>query len=163
MPSIPQVRSVVGFPGYRITRNGTVISTRRNRLQKLQLQIDSTDRFSVSLYKDGRPHTRTIHRLVLEAFAGPCPAGMEACHNNGNHFDNRLKNLRWDTHSENTYDSLRHGTFSVARLTQQQVQQIMVDCDSGQQLQREIATKYGVKQSTVSRIANHRTWKHLWT
>lgn len=51
-----------------------------------------------------------IHRIVLEAFVGPAPAGMEGCHNNGIKTDNRLSNLRWDTQSANQADRIRHGT-----------------------------------------------------
>ena len=51
-----------------------------------------------------------IHRLVLEAFIGPCPKGQEACHNNGERTDNRLGNLRWDTRKNNHADKRRHGT-----------------------------------------------------
>lgn len=54
------------------------------------------------------PHSY-VHRLVLEAFVGPCPPGMEACHWNGIPGDNRLHNLRWDTPSANNADILRLG------------------------------------------------------
>ena len=52
--------------------------------------------------------SKGVHRLVLLAFAGPCPDGMEALHLNGNPRDNRLRNLRWGTRGENIkmdYDS----------------------------------------------------------
>ncbi len=51
-----------------------------------------------------------IHHLVLEAFVGPRPDGMEACHNNGDRFDNRPSNLRWGTRSSNRIDSYNHKT-----------------------------------------------------
>ncbi len=54
---------------------------------------------------------RAVHRLVLEAFVGPCPPGMEGCHNNGDPWDNQLSNLRWDTHKNNMADAMSHGTF----------------------------------------------------
>lgn len=60
---------------------------------------------------------RLVHRLVLEAFVGPCPPGMETCHGNGNRLDNRLNNLRWDTSSNNERDKLQHGTHHNARKT----------------------------------------------
>lgn len=63
---------------------------------------------------DCRPRTVAVHRLVLEAFVGPCPPGMECCHNNGVASDNRLCNLRWDTSSENKYDWVRSGTHHQA-------------------------------------------------
>lgn len=52
----------------------------------------------------------TNHRAVLEAFVGPCPEGMQACHNNGDCADNRLANLRWDTPQGNAQDRIAHGT-----------------------------------------------------
>ena len=42
--------------------------------------------------------------MVIHAFVGPTPPGMEICHNNGIHADNRLKNLRFDTHAANMED-----------------------------------------------------------
>lgn len=51
-----------------------------------------------------------VHVLVLEAFIGPRPEGMIACHNNGVANDNRAENLRWDTYGENNKDLVRHGT-----------------------------------------------------
>src|SRR3970282_914182 len=38
-----------------------------------------------------------VHRLVLAAFVGPCPIGMEGCHDDGAPTNTRLRNLRWDT------------------------------------------------------------------
>ena len=58
-----------------------------------------------------------VHVLVLESFVGPRPAGMCACHINGNSQDNRLENLRWDTPSSNTVDTIRHGTHHNASKT----------------------------------------------
>ena len=57
----------------------------------------------------GSNNPRRVHRLVLEAFVGPNPAGMMGCHNDGNPGNNRLDNLRWDTGSENSLDTVRHG------------------------------------------------------
>src|SRR4051794_31712386 len=45
-----------------------------------------------------------VHRLVLEVFVGPCPAGMECCHADGNSLNNALDNLRWDTPEANEAD-----------------------------------------------------------
>jgi hypothetical protein len=64
----------------------------------------------VRLAKDGKPHAHRVHRLVLTAFVGPCPDGMETRHLNGDRADNRLVNLAWSTHSANMRDLRRHGT-----------------------------------------------------
>lgn len=60
---------------------------------------------------------RLVHRLVLEAFVGPCPDGMEGCHNDGDPTNNRLENLRWDTRSGNIHDAIKHGTHPQASKT----------------------------------------------
>ena len=36
-----------------------------------------------------------VHRLMLEAFVGPAPAGTQVAHLNGDPSDNRLNNLQW--------------------------------------------------------------------
>lgn len=51
-----------------------------------------------------------VHTLVLEHFVGPRPEGHEACHGDGNGMNNRIDNLRWDTHKSNMADSIEHGT-----------------------------------------------------
>lgn len=50
-----------------------------------------------------------VHTLVLEAFAGPRPVGMQTCHSNDIGTDNRLANLRWGTRSDNMQDMVRNG------------------------------------------------------
>lgn len=52
---------------------------------------------------------RSVHRLVLEAFVGPCPEGMEGCHWDDDNDNNHLSNLRWDTHQANEQDKVRNG------------------------------------------------------
>jgi hypothetical protein len=58
-----------------------------------------------------------VHNLVLEAFVGPCPEGMEACHLNDVPDDNRLANLRWGTRSDNMRDRVRNGKHHNANKT----------------------------------------------
>lgn len=48
-----------------------------------------------------------VHRLVLEAFHGPRPFGMEGLHGPGGRQDNRAVVLRWGTHRENEQDRKR--------------------------------------------------------
>jgi hypothetical protein len=42
-----------------------------------------------------------VHRLVCEAFHGPCPAGMETLHRDEDALNNRPENLCWGTRKEN--------------------------------------------------------------
>lgn len=93
--SVP--RTIVRGDGVRQRRTGKV----------LRPSSDNSGHLYVVL-PDRRVHK--VHRLVLEAFIGPAPEGMEGCHENGDPADNLLGNLRWDTHSSNMFDRRRHGT-----------------------------------------------------
>lgn len=61
------------------------------------------------MLSNGKAYNRRVHQLVLEAFVGPCPPGMEGCHWDDNKENNALVNLRWDTHSANMHDKVRNG------------------------------------------------------
>jgi hypothetical protein len=47
--------------------------------------------------------------IVLSAFSGPRPDGMQCCHFNDDAWDNRPENLRWDTPAANYADRDRNG------------------------------------------------------
>lgn len=78
-------------------------------------EIKANGRHRVTLYGAGRSERRQVHHLVLEAFVGPCPDGLEACHWNDDPADNRLGNLRWDTKAANSRDAVRNRTHSMTR------------------------------------------------
>lgn len=63
----------------------------------------------------GMKRYANVHSLVLEAFVGPRPNGMECCHRDGDRGNAALSNLRWDTRSANTKDAVAHGTNAHAR------------------------------------------------
>lgn len=50
-----------------------------------------------------------VHNIVLEAFVGPRPHGLNGLHWDDDFSNNRLSNLRWGTQSENLFDCVRNG------------------------------------------------------
>jgi hypothetical protein len=56
-----------------------------------------------------RIERRLIHQVVLTAFVGPCPTGMETRHLDGNRSNNRATNLAWGTRVQNAADRDHHG------------------------------------------------------
>lgn len=74
---------------------------------------------SVSKYRTVGIYSRSweVHRLVLLAFVGTCPTGLEGCHGDGDKANNALTNLRYGTHSENELDKVAHGTHRNASKT----------------------------------------------
>lgn len=127
----------------------------------------------VGLHRDGGCITRPIHRLVLENFFGPCPEGMECCHNDGDGNNNKLDNLRWDTKSGNMQDAIRHGTFHSglrgskgvenikAKLNDDKVREIRKLYATRKYSQSQLGRQYGVGQDTISSIVTFDTWKHI--
>jgi hypothetical protein len=160
-----RIRSLDGFrPG----RNGSM-----NPFYGKILKPTPNDRGYLTVHLSGGKHSRTkyVHRLVLLTFVGEPPPGQEACHENGDHTDNRLCNLRWDTKSANGFDQVRHGTCSVSKYTMRgrvtntsklsvaQVLEIM--SLKGMVSQAELAKRYGVAQPTISSIHRGAAWGHI--
>lgn len=112
---------VVGFEGfYEVSDQGRVRSLdrvvdtargpRKYSGRILKLTVKNNGYLSCALWVCQVAKHVSVHTLALESFVGPRPAGMEGCHNDGDRTNARLSNLRWDTHSENVYDSVRSRT-----------------------------------------------------
>jgi len=115
--SVEQWLPVVGFETqYEVSDHGRVRSIRTGRIRRPHL--NRKGREHLDLHRDGERRDMEVHRLVLAAFAGPCPPGKEGCHNDGNPLNNHISNLRWDTRRENNIDSIKHGTHPWASRTQ---------------------------------------------
>ena len=143
----------------------------RKTWRKLRLTKRSGS-FSITFHNKGYVATYLVHRLVLMAFTGPCPKGMECCHNNGDYSDNRLGNLRWDTHINNEKDKRRHGTNvgnrgnvrgesnAGAKLSDDKVIKIRSLFALGE-TQVNLSKMFGVWQGVISLIVRGRSWKHV--
>lgn len=114
---------------------------------------------------DGKQKSIAVHRLVLEAFVGQRPDGMQACHNDGNHLNNSIKNLRWDTSRNNILDKNKHGTMAIgeknnkAKISEDQV--LLIRACKGMASSREMAKYFNVSQPCMSQILRGATWKHV--
>jgi HNH endonuclease len=117
---------------------------------------------SVCLYKQNSRSgkTVTIHILVLEAFVGPRPRGLEGCHNDGDGSNNHLSNLRWDTRSENILDRFRHGACRVAKLTEADIPVIWARLLAKDPI-KDIASDYGVTVLNIQHIKAGRRWSYI--
>lgn len=107
--SIPRVIPTVGPQGRRVQRHYRVLRTP---------QCGSGGYPTVNLARSGdRQKVQTVHTLVLTAFVGPRPDGMEGCHGDGDPTNNRRDNLRWDSQPANGLDRTRHGRDHKANRT----------------------------------------------
>jgi hypothetical protein len=168
-------RPIVGGPnGYDVSNRGNVRSWRWGRTRSTQALADSPrpmkqqivpngGHLQVRLHADTSDHYayRYVHQLVLEAFVGPRPEGLEARHLDGNPKNNVVANLAWGTNRENKADMIRHGTDTRgarnarAKLTNEQVAQIRASKDQG----RVLARRFGVSESVISLARRGKTYK----
>lgn len=95
------------------------------------------------------------HVLVLLAFKGPCPEGLEVRHLNGVPNDNRLDNLEYATRTRNTQDKKFHNGAKGYKLTPAQAAEI-IEALASNSPGVVLAKKYGVAQSTISAIKHRK-------
>ncbi len=117
---------------------------------------------------ENRQHQRLVHRLVAEAFLGPPPSTIhQVNHIDGNKANNCINNLEWRTRQENGKHAYATG-LSISRkgtehwrskLTDAQI--VEIKSLIGTASQREIASRFGVQQPQISRIATGKRWAHL--
>lgn len=174
-------KDIEGFPGYKVGADGSVWGCRegeqagylagmRSRItwdwRRVTGARDTGGYFGINLRRDGRSFRRTIHRLVLEAFVGLRPAGMQCRHLDGNQENNCLSNLMWGTPKSNQLDRVRHGTHLVgsnvgtAKLDELSVKLIRKRFLEAPNKKR-IAAQFGVSRNTISRVVNGECWRHV--
>jgi hypothetical protein len=111
----------------------------------------------------------TIHRLVAAAFI-PNPENKPCVnHLNGNKHDNRVVNLSWCSHKENTqhaYDTklitpANGETHYIAKLSNKQVIAIRKCLAAGKLSITEVAAICGINRSGISGIKSGKTHKRI--
>lgn len=99
-------RYVKGYEGlYSVSERGEIWSCRRKRYLK---RTPNPRYLVVSLAKNGKFISYTVHSLVAKAFIGKCPKGHEINHKNANKHDNHLNNLEYLTHSANVMHAIKN-------------------------------------------------------
>lgn len=175
-PIPEEFRPVPGFPNHRVSNFGRV-----QRKKTPGKKWPDPDNFvwrdcidgvagdgyrAVRLTHNGRCVARYVHRLILEAFVCPCPPGMECRHLDGNRTNNRLDNLAWGTPCQNTGDKRRHGTvkrgegIGTAKLTVGDIEEMRRMRAAGVP-RGEIAERFGVQPTQVSRVVLGSNWQHI--
>lgn len=172
-------KNLPGHPGYRVGDDGTVWTCLKrghtlgvfgsryvigDEWRQLKTFQEKCGGLSLTIGNK----TMRVHRLVLEAFVGPCPPGMEACHfPDRDRTNNNLSNLRWDTTLANMRDKIKHGTTQrgienpQCKLTEEKVLKIREELASGVKRKVDLAKEYGVSRHLLWCIHKRKCWKHL--
>ena len=183
-------RDVVGYEGwYSVSSLGRVRRDARGTLRGSttragRLLSDRTLNYGyrfVCLTVNGLERNFPVHRLVAEAFHGPRPEGLHINHIDGVKTNNHPSNLEYVTPKENgshaaamglypTGDShwrsrmpergARGETAGLAKLTNDNVRDIRKALANGEK-GVDIAVRYGVSPTAISRINKGHTWHHV--
>lgn len=109
---------------------------------------------------------RLVSHLVLEAFCGPRPDGLVACHRDGNPKNNQRWNLRWDTRKANEEDKRLVGTHQTgegnpaAKLNDTKIRDIRLARARGDSTYK-IARNFNISRPVVAKIVKGLLWRHV--
>ena len=152
---------IPGYEGiYKINELGTILGPYNK-----PLKINGDNYPKVYLYKDGVRKHLSVHVLVMLAFVGPRPDGLQIRHKDGDVTNFKLDNLCYGTPKENADDRRIHGTHLEGErcynsvLTERKVR-IARGLHKLDFTVKRIAEILDVKYQTVWRCI-HKSWAHM--
>lgn len=156
------------FRFYEVSNLGRIRNCKRNIVLKDAATNNGYRQVSLYLRK-GVSVSRTVHRLIAEAFLGTCPVGFEVNHKDGNKTNNCADNLEYATRSANQLHAYKlglakqpHGAQSHrSKLKAADVLIIRNLLALGINTQKEIGNRFGVKRNAISQISLGITWKNI--
>ena len=167
-----EYREIRNFLGYRVGSDGSVWSKWRRgpsgklgtTWYKLIIIIDTGQpRVRLRREKGCYVHISVAH-IVLKSFKGDRPKDLEACHEDGNLRNNRVDNLRWDTHVSNIRDKKLHGTVAkgervgTSKLSRKSVDEIRKIRNEKGLAYTDLGVMFGISSRQAWRICNNESW-----
>ena len=166
-------RPIQGSPFYLVGRDGSIWSCKGRGPKpgvipwtQVKTRVHNGYRIAKLSVQTNIVSTFAVHRLVLEAFSGPCPHGMCCRHLDGNRANNSAENLRWGTVSENAADRKLHGTEIMgvathnAKFTDDDIRSMRQRRANGERV-LDLASEYGIHKVHMSKILNRHIWRHV--
>lgn len=156
-----RVRSLDRYVSWQCRYGDRLVTVGRNQAGRLLRQCAiPSGHFTITIEGE----TRRVHDLVLTAFIGPRPDGLQGCHEDDDKANNRLSNLRWDTPASNARDAVRNNRMTKgeachsAKLRVRDIPIIrkLLKTKSGP----VVAKIYGVRSTAIYRIRHGITWRH---
>jgi len=159
------MKKIHRFPDYEFHKDGYVVS-RKKKHPIIMKPIKAGSYVGLTLWRnDGHGERVYLHRIICEAFHGPCPEGMECRHLDGDKTNNAASNLAWGTKLQNENDRKKHGTTAagesnpMAKLTRQKVSEMRkYRADTGESY-RLIGLRFGVSTMTAFRAVTGQSWR----
>lgn len=166
-------KDVEGWPGYKISNLGNLISCRTKAGKESHLWHpirpgNGTFGYPIVVLKNrGKSRSTSIHRLVAEAFIPNPENKPHVAHSDNNPKNCRLSNLRWATAFENCMDKKLHGTHQFgekhnhAKLTEKQAILAREMYLTGEFTAKKISEILKLPRYAIRAAACGQTWRHL--
>jgi hypothetical protein len=164
-------KAVAGFEGrYEVSDQGRVRSL-DHRVRLVAHGVETSRRSPGKILRPGprksghltvaigKGNSRGVHQLVMEAFVGPCPDGMEIAHNDGDPTNNWIGNLRYDTKSNNNRDRIHHGATQLSPADVDRIRREAPGALYGGK--KRLADELGVNACTISDVLAGRRHAHV--
>lgn len=154
-------------PRYLVSNNGRVFSKfshhrsgiiQHNPPKELTRRIGTAGYWVVfPMFERGKQRCQFCHRMVLEAWVGECPRGLQCAHMDGTRTNCTLENLRWVSPAENMFHQRQHGTALLgernhnAKLTDAQAIAVVAMRHAGFG-PKQISGLFGITRQSVQQI-----------
>lgn len=148
----------------RIARYTPAQGTSKGKLMRTRVTSEGYER--VCLSRDGERWYVKVHRLVADAFIGPCPPGHQINHKDGDKLNNHADNLEWATQAQN----MRHAAETGLRPRGEEIRQAKLKGEEVKAIREKLAQgvapkilaeEYNIDASVVRKIGNRQIWKHI--
>jgi hypothetical protein len=165
MSRLEEWKDIKGYEGlYSVSTKGIVFSHISNKNLKNVKHVRNY--LGVNLYKNKKHKSRSIHRLVAEAFIPNPENKPEVNHIDGDPSNNNVENLEWVTPSENVIHSYRTGlaygmcgeNHGRAKLKLEDVEEIRSLKRNGYSI-RKIMKMFNISKAHAENIVAYRVWK----
>lgn len=177
-------KDVVGFEGlYQISDCGQLKTFNWKNTGQTRIMKPATNKkgyLMTVLVKNKKNKSVILHRLVAQAFI-PNPENKPTInHKNCIKTDNRVENLEWNTHKENTAHAIQNGLFvfmtpeALANIPPRRGElngNSLLTVDDVLEIRRSfkkrivtreiLAAKYGVSACTIKDVVTRKSWKHI--
>ena len=143
-------RTVKEIPMYEVSEDGDIRNSRTGRI--LKIHTNNNGYMQVCLRKDKHQVTRSLHRLVADAFFDGENYMLDVNHKDGNKQNNHVGNLEFCTRKEN----IRHAFDTGLKAPSRQKKVRVIETGMVYESIRECARQIGVNQSIICQCLNGR-------
>jgi len=152
---------------YQINKDGIVRSIKFKKIVYLKTYKNNNGYIRVHLFKNNKVYYFSLHRLIMLTFKpDEYFEGAIVNHKNEIRDDNRLDNLEWCTHKENSKHSYKNHINNVPRkekhyrskINQKIANIIKLAIKNNYLNSNELQNIFNIKGTTISHIINNKRW-----